>query len=1105
MSLKGNLSSVNLTEIFQMLSLSGREGTLFIYEGPRKRAVCFTKEGVSLRSRERNESILIGKILVRMGKLDEKHLREAVDTRRTSDQLIGDVLVDRGFCTREDVELAFRIQSEEEIQELFLNRVDAQFEYVDGFFPESSLPYVNLNVNALLIEIARRTDEWEYIRRRIRGPREIYQFTGTEGEMDPDTLVECHAARIDPLIDGQHSVREVIEKSYVGKFEACKLLAAYLDAGVIELVPRETIRQNASLALRMGDAAGAIRHFEYLMSTGDFPLELMGEAAAAHEANRDYGEAASLLRRYAEELVREGDADSAVRVLHRIANYPKPEPEALRYLLDVVIEFPRTVGDYAASIVEAGKTLLGWQMQQENFHEALELARRLARLFPDEVAFPLAIVNIHYDEGMSEKAISECEVFAASYLKRRHNTGAVTLYKKLLVMDPGRADVRERIRKLVSGSKRRRSSGTLARLAVAAAVMLLLGGVAIVMVREGGDQPAAATGGNALLTLRERATGDYGAAEEHGARAVEEYERLAGLLGDDPIAHRDELTSHMLVAEKRYELFRERHDKVVSIARTIRSQTQDEADASHARALLRSSKEIEDRVEATRERWRRRAQEAAEDLFRGALKEYEGGEHRHALAGLELAHELATNRTWLQDAGVDRYTRDIRGTLRRVEQSMEEARGAEERHDIVRARQIYLELLGTYEGSDLVRDLRLPLEVLTLPAGAAVTLEGEALPELTPMVLRVSPFGKSTITLARDGFRTLTTTLGPFDEHTDASQATRQFVLERAEVWSYPMREPIEASPAAWDGHVAVAGRSGKWVVLDAGSGSLLRKGETSTFDGVSADLATDGRHFFVPALDGTLFAFDTGDGNDDWKVGGLQPRLQAPPAIHESTLYLVDQAGNVTAVDLDTRTVLWTQPKVLPAVLATPVYQAGHLVLLSVTGEVAVIDTARKGAVVVRFSVPGSYSSPPVPVNAQDLVFCSEAGVLVRVNRVLGEVAWTLDLQETVTAPCVLRGNKLFVSPQADTLLGVDVDAGVRTYRWVRTAAAARVPLSNSDRIYFVHGTTLSAFGPGPEGYGLAWTFEAKGPILSGPVVHDDAIYLGDEKGNLYRLRGGE
>ena len=56
MSLKGNLSSVNLTEIFQMLSLSGREGTLFIYEGSRKRAIwplCYVRERCPPRSASR--------------------------------------------------------------------------------------------------------------------------------------------------------------------------------------------------------------------------------------------------------------------------------------------------------------------------------------------------------------------------------------------------------------------------------------------------------------------------------------------------------------------------------------------------------------------------------------------------------------------------------------------------------------------------------------------------------------------------------------------------------------------------------------------------------------------------------------------------------------------------------------------------------------------------------------------------------------------------------------------------------------------------------------------------------------------------------------------
>ena len=46
-----------------------------------------------------------------------------------------------------------------------------------------------------------------------------------------------------------------------------------------------------------------------------------------------------------------------------------------------------------------------------------------------------------------------------------------------------------------------------------------------------------------------------------------------------------------------------------------------------------------------------------------------------------------------------------------------------------------------------------------------------------------------------------------------------------------------------------------------------------------------------------------------------------------------------------------------------------------------------------------------------------------------------------------------------------------------------------------------LGPGGPRTDGYGLAWTFEAKGRILAGPVVRGNAIYIGDDLGNLYRL----
>ena len=333
-------------------------------------------------------------------------------------------------------------------RDLFLNKRDAQFEYVDGYFPDaeaSSVPVVNIAVNGLLIDIARRSDEWEYIRRRICGPREVYQFTGEEAPVDEGTLNDCYADRVDPLIDGTHSVADLIEQSYVNKFEVCKLLAAYLDASVIEAVPPEALRQSARQALRVGDAARAIRHYQYLMSTGEYPLEVIAEAAEAHEGIRDYQEASALLRRYAEELVRDGDYRGALEALRRVAVYSQPDPDALRMLLDIAFQEPKAAADFNTQIITAGKTLSAILVESDQRGEALTLLEKLAKTFPDEVHFAVRLVDVHYDGGNVSRAVSECERLAKGFLKRRCPSPAVSLYKRLLVMDPERHDIRNKM------------------------------------------------------------------------------------------------------------------------------------------------------------------------------------------------------------------------------------------------------------------------------------------------------------------------------------------------------------------------------------------------------------------------------------------------------------------------------------------------------------------------------------------------------------------------------------------------------------------------------------------------------------------------------------
>lgn len=1108
MSLKGNLSSVNLTEIFQMLSLSGREGTLFIYEGSRKRAICFTKEGVSIRSRERNENNLIGKILIRLGKIRDEDLQRAVEERNATNRLLGDILVEMGACTKEDVELAFRIQSEEDIQDLFLNRSDAQFEYVDGYFPESDgSPFVSLNVNSLLIEIARRSDEWEYIRRRIRGPREIYRFTGAEGTVDADVLAECCSHRVDALIDGVNSVGDLIELSYVNRFEVCKLLAAYLDAGVIELVPPDAIRQTARQALRSGDAATAIRHYDYLMSTGDFPQDVLVEAAEAYEETRDYGAAASMLRRYAEELVRTGNPHGAVDALRRVATFPQPDPDALRYLIDLVLEHPRAAEDFAAQAIEAGKTLVALLVKNDQRGEALLLLERLGRAFPDEVSFAVSLVNVHYEEGRVDRAAQECERLANAFLRRKRNAHAVSLYKKLLVIDPERQDIRERIRKLVSGRRRVSTGGSAPRVFVALAVALVLGGAAVVFAKRPASAPAAPSEGasEVVKKLVARFGAEMESAQKHGGTAARHYEELVGLLGADPHATRDALRNLARKAEESYDFYDDHARNARSVGDTLRRQAQEESVLLQAGAMLASLKDLDAKVQSARSRWFAEAQSAAAKLHAHGEGAYREGRLQEALERFELARLLSTKEDWQREVGLDRLIANLRKDVEKVRDQLRLARARENEGNWTAARQVYLDLLREFSGADVVREVRLPAEVLSIPPGATVLLDGAAGAQPTPAMVRLDPFRATRIVLRRKGYADDVFEAGPFGPKAESAEFAYLRRLEKTPTWRASVEGALESAPAAARGRVAAAGRNGRLVVLDAVTGRSVREIEVESLEGFVAGIGSDGERFFVADLGGTVHAFECdGACRELYRLSGFPHKLYATPVVVGGTLLVVDHGGNVYAHEAATGKSLWKQATA-HGVRAGVTAIGSHLVVVTAGGRVTVLACA-DGAIAATYELQGTFASAPAVVGRGELVFGSEEGVLYGVEALTGTVRWERNLKTPLRASPVVRGRLVFVGTRPGEMAAVNGQTGDLVGVYGGSPADARAPVAATDRILFASGDTLAAFAQRPDGsYGLAWTFRAGARISSGPVAAGEAVYVGDERGKLCRLEASD
>jgi hypothetical protein len=82
-----------------------------------------------------------------------------------------------GAATDADVVRALREQTEEEIYELFV-ATDASFEFREGELPPPDRVVDErcvLSSNALVLEAARRIDDWGYIRKLVPNDGEIYE------------------------------------------------------------------------------------------------------------------------------------------------------------------------------------------------------------------------------------------------------------------------------------------------------------------------------------------------------------------------------------------------------------------------------------------------------------------------------------------------------------------------------------------------------------------------------------------------------------------------------------------------------------------------------------------------------------------------------------------------------------------------------------------------------------------------------------------------------------------------------------------------------------------------------------------------------------------
>jgi tetratricopeptide (TPR) repeat protein len=236
MAIKGSLKEASLPDVLQLLALGQKTGCLSIADRSNFGYIYFEKGRICFASIV-NRRDRLGDILVKHGRITEEQLGAAIHKQsKERNKKLGEILVGMAVITQGDLERYIRVQIEESVYYLF-TWTQGTFNFETDIRPEQQDFLVSINPESLLLEGARRVDEWSLIEKKLSSFDLIFVVDKDRLAISDAKLTEPQQ-RILALLDGSRDVNQVIEDSGLGEFELGKALYGLITAGFVHRAGR---------------------------------------------------------------------------------------------------------------------------------------------------------------------------------------------------------------------------------------------------------------------------------------------------------------------------------------------------------------------------------------------------------------------------------------------------------------------------------------------------------------------------------------------------------------------------------------------------------------------------------------------------------------------------------------------------------------------------------------------------------------------------------------------------------------------------------------------------------------------------------------------------
>ncbi|MEP7380123.1 MAG: DUF4388 domain-containing protein [Gemmatimonadota bacterium] len=360
MPIEGPLRELGIHDVFQLLDLSRKTGRLRVTSALRdNEGTVYFKDGRVVSATVRSNPHPLGAMLLRAGRITEADITRARARQQEPGEgrKLGELLVQHGVLSQRELERHVRRQVEAVVFELMA--------WQEGFFSFTEVDLDDIaadattavTTEALLMEGARRIDEWTHIQQRIPHLGVIPTLAPVDARHPAALELLPHEWEVLAAIDGEADLRAVAANLGRSDFEVAKIAFGLVATGIVVVCePAEaptTGREPAELATLLNDTRDALRE-----ARADEALAL--GATAVSVAPHD-PEARLLLARALFQLGREMEGEEELR---RSLELDGRNPQALMEAARLSVrrgELGQAISHWQRVVLIAGGTPVGDQ------------------------------------------------------------------------------------------------------------------------------------------------------------------------------------------------------------------------------------------------------------------------------------------------------------------------------------------------------------------------------------------------------------------------------------------------------------------------------------------------------------------------------------------------------------------------------------------------------------------------------------------------------------------------------------------------------------------------------------------------------------------------